>query len=58
MICPICKQPKKKDDFYYEKSNPTRKTQSGCRTCFAKKQKIKNDKARMSKTDPLHAYFS
>ncbi len=57
MICPICKQEKEKTDFYYEKSNPTRKTQSGCRQCFAKKQKVKTDRERLSKKDPLYAYF-
>lgn len=53
MICPCCKQPKERSDFYWRKANPTELIYKDCRTCVSER----NKEVKIKKTDFLYQYF-
>jgi len=58
MICPCCKQPKERNDFYWRKGNPTELIYKDCRTCVTKRNVMAQKEKRLAKKDFLYQYFN
>lgn len=56
-LCPNCKHPKEREDFYWRKYNSNWKVYEDCKDCILRKAKEKNDQRIIQRQDPLYAYF-
>lgn len=54
-LCPNCKHPKERKDFYWRKYNLNWKVYEECRNCILEKAK---EKKLIIKKDPLYSYFN